>query len=42
VIDPVLFLDKLVGNGVQRFVRSHHARRLRRIGWEHALEIRRT
>lgn len=38
MIDPLLTLDKLVGNGVQLVVRSHHARRLRRIGWLHALE----
>jgi phosphatidylserine/phosphatidylglycerophosphate/cardiolipin synthase-like enzyme len=37
VIDPVLAADKLIGQGVERLVRSHHARRLRRIGWERAL-----
>jgi phosphatidylserine/phosphatidylglycerophosphate/cardiolipin synthase-like enzyme len=40
VTDPLLAFDKLVGNGVQRLVRSHHARRLRRIGWERALDPR--
>ena len=34
----MLFLDRLAGRGLQRLVRSHHARRLRRIGWERALE----
>jgi phosphatidylserine/phosphatidylglycerophosphate/cardiolipin synthase-like enzyme len=38
VLNPLLTFDKLVGDGVQRLVRSHHQRRLRRIGWEHALE----
>jgi phosphatidylserine/phosphatidylglycerophosphate/cardiolipin synthase-like enzyme len=37
-MDPVLAVDKAVGQGVERLVRSHHARRLRRIGWERALE----
>ena len=36
--DPLLAFDKAVGNGVQHLVRSHHARRLRRIGWERALD----
>jgi phosphatidylserine/phosphatidylglycerophosphate/cardiolipin synthase-like enzyme len=38
VLDPLLAFDKLVGHGVQRLIRSHHERRLRRIGWERALE----
>jgi phosphatidylserine/phosphatidylglycerophosphate/cardiolipin synthase-like enzyme len=37
VIDPVLAVDKLLGQGIERLVRSHHARRLRRVGWERAL-----
>jgi phosphatidylserine/phosphatidylglycerophosphate/cardiolipin synthase-like enzyme len=37
-MDPVLAVDKAVGQGVERLVRSHHARRLRRIGWHRALE----
>jgi phosphatidylserine/phosphatidylglycerophosphate/cardiolipin synthase-like enzyme len=37
-VDPRLTLDKSVGNFVEWTVRSHHHRRLRRIGWEHALE----
>ena len=36
--DPLLAFDKLLGNTLQWFVRSHHSRRLRRIGWERALE----
>jgi phosphatidylserine/phosphatidylglycerophosphate/cardiolipin synthase-like enzyme len=38
VVDPLLSLDKLVGRCVERLFRSHHARRLRRTGWERALE----
>jgi phosphatidylserine/phosphatidylglycerophosphate/cardiolipin synthase-like enzyme len=38
VNDPLLTFDKLLGDAVERSVRSHHRRRLRRIGWEHALE----
>jgi phosphatidylserine/phosphatidylglycerophosphate/cardiolipin synthase-like enzyme len=38
VIDPLLAFDKLVGQGVERLVRSHHARRLGRLGWERALD----
>jgi phosphatidylserine/phosphatidylglycerophosphate/cardiolipin synthase-like enzyme len=37
-MDPLLAFDKLVGSSVERLVRSHHARRLRRIGWQRALE----
>jgi len=38
VVDPLLAFDKLLGRCVERLFRSHHTRRLRRIGWEHALE----
>jgi phosphatidylserine/phosphatidylglycerophosphate/cardiolipin synthase-like enzyme len=38
VTDPLLAFDKLVGSVVQQLVRAHHARRLRRIGWERALD----
>jgi phosphatidylserine/phosphatidylglycerophosphate/cardiolipin synthase-like enzyme len=38
VIDPGLAVDKLVGRSVERLVRSHHERRLRRIGWSRALD----
>jgi phosphatidylserine/phosphatidylglycerophosphate/cardiolipin synthase-like enzyme len=38
VTDPLLAVDKLVGRSVQGLVRRHHARRLRRIGREHALD----
>jgi phosphatidylserine/phosphatidylglycerophosphate/cardiolipin synthase-like enzyme len=37
-MDPLLAFDKLVGHGVERLVRSHHWRRLRRIGWQRALD----
>jgi phosphatidylserine/phosphatidylglycerophosphate/cardiolipin synthase-like enzyme len=37
-MDPLLVFDKAVGNAVERLVRSHHRRRLRRLGWEHALD----
>jgi phosphatidylserine/phosphatidylglycerophosphate/cardiolipin synthase-like enzyme len=37
-VDPLLAFDRAVGNAVERLVRSHHHRRLRRLGWEHALE----
>jgi hypothetical protein len=30
-MDPLLAFDKLMGHGVERLVRFHHARRLRRI-----------
>src|SRR5918911_1868179 len=33
-------LDALVGDRVEASIRSHHRRRLRRIGWEHALEAK--
>ena len=31
-------LDAAVGDGVERAVAAHHRRRLRRIGWDHALD----
>jgi phosphatidylserine/phosphatidylglycerophosphate/cardiolipin synthase-like enzyme len=31
-------VDALLGDRVERIIRSHHRRRLRRIGWEHALD----
>ena len=31
-------IDCVIGEGVERGVRSHHRRRLRRVGWEHALD----
>jgi phosphatidylserine/phosphatidylglycerophosphate/cardiolipin synthase-like enzyme len=37
VKDPKLAIDKLLGDVVERMVRRHHHRRLRRIGWERAL-----
>jgi phosphatidylserine/phosphatidylglycerophosphate/cardiolipin synthase-like enzyme len=37
-MDLRLAFDKAVGNVVERTVRSHHHRRLRRLGWERALE----
>jgi phosphatidylserine/phosphatidylglycerophosphate/cardiolipin synthase-like enzyme len=39
-VDPRLAFDKAVGNAVERAVRSHHHRRLRRLGWEEALRPR--
>jgi phosphatidylserine/phosphatidylglycerophosphate/cardiolipin synthase-like enzyme len=38
VDDPRLLFDRAVGDAVEWLVRRHHHRRLRRIGWEHALE----
>ena len=38
MLDPLLAFDKLVGSSIERIVRSHHQRRLRRIGWLRALE----
>jgi phosphatidylserine/phosphatidylglycerophosphate/cardiolipin synthase-like enzyme len=38
-MDPLLAFDKTVGDAVERLVRNHHHRRLRRIGWEHSLEL---
>jgi phosphatidylserine/phosphatidylglycerophosphate/cardiolipin synthase-like enzyme len=37
-MDLRLALDKAIGNGAQRLVRSHHVRRLRKLGWGHALD----
>ena len=37
-MDLRLTFDKAIGNGAERLVRSHHARRLRRLGWGHALD----
>jgi len=37
-VDPLLALDKALGDAVERVVRGHHHRRLRRLGWKHALE----
>ena len=31
-------VDDAIGAGIERLVRSHHRRRLRRIGWERALD----
>src|SRR5919199_291604 len=31
-------LDDRVGDAIERAIRAHHRRRLRRIGWEHALD----
>ena len=31
-------LDDRVGDAIERAIRTHHCRRLRRIGWEHALD----
>jgi phosphatidylserine/phosphatidylglycerophosphate/cardiolipin synthase-like enzyme len=36
-VDPLLAFDKAVGSAVEWAVRSHHHRRLRRVGWERAL-----
>jgi phosphatidylserine/phosphatidylglycerophosphate/cardiolipin synthase-like enzyme len=36
--DPLLLVDRAVGNAVERVVRAHHRRRLSRIGWRHALD----
>jgi phosphatidylserine/phosphatidylglycerophosphate/cardiolipin synthase-like enzyme len=36
--DPRLVFDRAVGNAVERAVRAHHGRRLRRIGWGRALD----
>jgi phosphatidylserine/phosphatidylglycerophosphate/cardiolipin synthase-like enzyme len=32
-------VDCWVGEGLERAVRAHHRRRLRRVGWEHALDV---
>src|SRR5438309_1779154 len=31
-------IDAFLGERVERVIRSHHRRRLKRIGWEHALD----
>ena len=31
-------IDAFLGDRVERIIRSHHRRRLRRLGWEHALD----
>ena len=36
-MDLRLAVDKAIGGGTDRLVQSHHARRLRKIGWERAL-----
>jgi phosphatidylserine/phosphatidylglycerophosphate/cardiolipin synthase-like enzyme len=38
VKDTLIAFDRLVGNVVERSVRAHHRRRLRRIGWAQALD----
>ena len=37
-VNVKLALDKGVGDAAEWLVRSHHARRLRRLGWDHALD----
>jgi phosphatidylserine/phosphatidylglycerophosphate/cardiolipin synthase-like enzyme len=37
-MDVLLSLDKAVGDGVERVVRRHHERRLRKLGWARALD----
>jgi phosphatidylserine/phosphatidylglycerophosphate/cardiolipin synthase-like enzyme len=37
-MDPLLAFDKAVGDAVERAVRNHHRRRLRRLGQQQALE----
>jgi phosphatidylserine/phosphatidylglycerophosphate/cardiolipin synthase-like enzyme len=37
-VNPLLPLDKALGNLAERLVRRHHGRRLRRIGWGRALD----
>jgi phosphatidylserine/phosphatidylglycerophosphate/cardiolipin synthase-like enzyme len=32
-------VDRLVGERLERAVSAHHRRRLRRVGWEHALDV---
>src|ERR671922_1064280 len=31
-------IDDRIGDAIERAIRAHHRRRLRRIGWEHALD----
>src|SRR5919201_7158429 len=33
-------LDDRVGDAIERAIGAHHRRRLRRLGWEHALDAR--
>jgi phosphatidylserine/phosphatidylglycerophosphate/cardiolipin synthase-like enzyme len=32
-------LDRLIGDGLERAVRAHHGRRLRRVGWGNVLDV---
>ena len=32
-------LDRMLGDGLEQAVSAHHRRRLRRVGWEHALDV---
>jgi phosphatidylserine/phosphatidylglycerophosphate/cardiolipin synthase-like enzyme len=36
--DLLLTAESLAGEGITRAIRLHHRRRLRRVGWEHALD----
>src|SRR4051794_6862185 len=36
--DVLLTAEAMVGEGITRAIRAHHRRRLRRVGWEHALD----
>ncbi|HEX6700861.1 MAG TPA: phospholipase D family protein [Gaiellaceae bacterium] len=36
--DALLRFDTAIGDGAERLVRAHHRRRLRSLGWEHALD----
>jgi phosphatidylserine/phosphatidylglycerophosphate/cardiolipin synthase-like enzyme len=36
--DPLLLFDRAIGNALERVVRSHHGRRLCRIGWGRAID----
>src|ERR671935_3073368 len=33
-------IDDRIGDAIERAIRAHHRRRLRRLGWEHALDAR--
>src|SRR5204863_289541 len=33
-------IDDRIGDAIEAAIRAHHRRRLRRIGWEHALDAR--
>jgi phosphatidylserine/phosphatidylglycerophosphate/cardiolipin synthase-like enzyme len=37
-VEVLLQVDKAIGNATERLVRAHHARRLRRRGWQRALD----